>query len=145
MDLMHFTFVELGKWTFSGKFDKANQRDAWLLFFTQPEAMYQAYTRQELETLEELHAAVNAWDLSKYTLQQLWTMDKQIDPIMLREAIAHDEYMEAKAEGVAVAFSVFKGISDDATVSDEVLSKESGLSVEQVRELRTAFEGQMRQ
>jgi len=72
-------------------------------------------------------------------------MDKQIDPIMLREAIAHDEYMEAKAEGVAVAFSVFKGISDDATVSDEVLSKESGLSVEQVRELRTAFEGQMRQ
>jgi len=144
MDLMHFTFVELGKWTFSGKFDKANQRDAWLLFFTQPEAMYQAYTRQELETLEELHAAVNAWDLSKYTLQQLWTMDKQIDPIMLREAIAHDEYMEAKAEGVAVAFSVFKRFSDDATVSDEVLSKESGLSVEQVRELRTAFEGRMR-
>jgi|GEM_PF-2678103 len=60
MDLMQSTFVELGKWAELSNFNKANQRDAWLLFFTQPDAMYQAYTPEELATLEALHAAVNA-------------------------------------------------------------------------------------
>lgn len=139
LDLMHFTFVELGKWSSLGNFDKGSQRDAWLLFLTQPEAMYQAYTPQELAILEELHAAVNAWDLTKYTREQLRAMDKKIDRIMLREAIAHDEYMEAKAEGVSISISVFKRLSGDPTVSDDELMKEFGLTDLQVRQLRVAF------
>lgn len=139
IDLMHFTFVELGKWAALRNFNKSSHRDAWLLFLTQPEAMYQAYTPEELATLEELHAAVNAWDLTKYTREQLRAMDKKIDRMMLREAIAYDEYMEAKAEGISIGISVFNRLSGDPTVSNEDLMKEFGLTELQIQEMRVAF------
>ena len=89
--------------------------------------------------MEELHAAVNAWDLTKYTREQLRAMDKKIDRMMLREAIAYDEYMEAKAEGISIGISVFNRLSGDPTVSNEDLMKEFGLTELQIQELRVAF------
>jgi hypothetical protein len=66
-------------------------------------------------------------------------MDRKIDRIMLRRAIAYDEYIEAKAEGVSIGISVFKRLSEDPTVSNENLMKEFGLTEQQMDQLRGAF------
>jgi len=66
-------------------------------------------------------------------------MDRKIDRMMLWEAIAHDEYTAAKAEGVSIGISVFKRLSEDPTVSNDDLMKEFGLTEQQMNQLRGVF------
>ena len=94
---LHFTFVEMRKWLKSGTFDSEDIRDAWMMFFTQPERMKDIFTPELRARYKEMWEAVRAWDLTKHSEHDLWAMDKTVQDLWTYEAYmlqAHDEGLE---------------------------------------------------
>lgn len=97
---LHFTFVELRKWKEIGNFSVDDIRDAWMLFFTEPERMLEVYTPEQKARLKEMLEAVDAWDLSKHTERDLYVMDKQIDNLMTHQMYAQHYHTEGMEKGM---------------------------------------------
>jgi predicted transposase/invertase (TIGR01784 family) len=93
---LYFTFVEMRKWLESGTFDMENIRDAWMLFFTQPEKMKEIYTPEQRKRYKEMWEAVDAWDLTKHSEHDLWVMDKIVQDMWTHEAYV----LQARDEGL---------------------------------------------
>ena len=96
---IHFTFVELRKWVKIGNFDKQDIRDAWMMFFTQPERMFEVYTPEEKARLKEMLEAVDAWDLTRYSERDLYIMDKKIDNMLTHQMFAEQYHSEGMEQG----------------------------------------------
>ena len=160
IDGLHFTIVEMQKWVKLGNFDKDDDQHAWMLFFTQPEAMKQVYTPEERAKLEAMFEAVDAWDLTRYTENELWVMDKKIDVMLTTELVAEVSYGEGKEAGLQEGMELGKqagmelgkqegvGIGksqimealltlmNEPELSDEALMEKFGLTVEEILLLR---------
>lgn len=138
---LHFTIVEIQKWLKLGKFDKGDARHAWMLFFTQPDAMKQVYTPEERAKLEEMFEAVDAWDLTRHTENELWVMDKKIDIMLTTELVAEVSFEEGREAGIEVGkhkiLEALLALKSEADFSDEALKEKFGLSTEEILLLRT--------
>jgi predicted transposase/invertase (TIGR01784 family) len=97
---MFFTFVEMRKWLKSGKFDIDDRRDTWMLFFTQPEKMKDVFTPEQRERYKEMWEAVEAWDLTRYTKEQLLIMDRKVRDMWTHESYVQIYRDEGMAEGL---------------------------------------------
>jgi predicted transposase YdaD len=148
MEGLHFTFVEIRKWLEFGKFDKDDPKDAWMLFFTQPEAMKQIYTPEEKAKLKDMFEAVNAWDLTQYTETELLVMHKKIDIMLTTELVAEVSFgeglqagiEEGKEEGKAIGIHLIREainqIKLNPGISDEELINNYGLTPEDIKWIR---------
>jgi len=97
---LHFTIVELRKWMERGTFDKKDNRDGWMTFFHKPAAMKDIYTPEEQKEYDEIFQAVNAWDLTRHSYEELCIMDKKIDIYMTHESFVYDYYEEGQKAGM---------------------------------------------
>jgi hypothetical protein len=137
--------VEIRKWLKLGNFDKGDVRHAWMLFFTQPDAMKQVYTPEERAKLEEMFEAVDAWDLTRHTENELWVMDKKIDIMLTKELVAEVSFEEGreigKQEGLGLGKSqvleALLALKSQPDLSDEDLKEKFGLSTEDILLLRS--------
>jgi hypothetical protein len=156
MGLLRFTFVELRKWAKSGNFDKQDMRHAWMRFFTKPDAMLEVYTPEERQQFREMYAAVMAWDLTRYTEDELWRMDKQIDNYLTHQDYLQGAYREGLDEGLEKGMEIgtdkgirlgrsmalqsvialMRDMAADPSAGDEMLARRHGLREAEVRQLR---------
>lgn len=136
MEGLHFTFVEIRKWLEFGKFDKDDPKDAWMLFFTQPEAMKQVYTPEEKAQLKDLFEAVNAWDLTQYTETELLVMHKKIDIMLTTELVAEVSFEEGKQQGLSMLKEAIDQIKLNPDISDDELINNYGLTPEDIKWIR---------
>ena len=147
-DGLFFTIVEFKKWVEKGTFEKSDDRDGWMLFFTKPEAMMEVYTPEERQELRDLFSAVNAWDLTRHTANELWIMDKKIDVMLTHEYYAEWYFNQGKDEGVkhgieqvrklgmAVIIAVSHKINAYPGITDVQLQSAFGISAEEVSLIR---------
>jgi hypothetical protein len=127
-----------------GNFDKDDDQHAWMLFFTQPEAMKQVYTPEERSKLEAMFEAVDAWDLTRYTENELWVMDKKIDVMLTTELVAEVSYGEGKEAGLQEGVGIGKSqimeallaLKNEPDLSDEALMEKFGLTAAEILLLR---------
>jgi predicted transposase/invertase (TIGR01784 family) len=144
MEGLFFTIVELRKWVKIGNFEKHDHRDAWMMFFTKPEAMLEVYTPEERQKLRELFEAVNAWDLTRYTVNELWRMDKEIDNMLTHEYYAewyYEQGMEkgirkGKEIGLEMILEIVSRFKSDPAMTDEFLQSEYNISAEEIERIR---------
>ena len=150
---MFFTFVEMRKWLKSGKFDIDDRRDTWMLFFTQPEKMKDVFTPEQRERYKEMWEAVEAWDLTRYTKEQLLIMDRKVRDMWTHESyvqIYRDEGMAEGLEngreegrragfenGIDVVIGAWLFLKENPAVRDEELIERFGLSPETVARVRS--------
>jgi predicted transposase/invertase (TIGR01784 family) len=150
---MFFTFVEMRKWLKSGKFDIDDRRDTWMLFFTQPEKMKDVFTPEQRERYKEMWEAVEAWDLTRYTKEQLLIMDRKVRDMWTHESyvqIYRDEGMAEGLEkgreegrragfenGIDVVIGAWLFLKENPAVRDEELMERFGLSPETVARVRS--------
>lgn len=138
---MHFTIVEIGKWREKGSFVKDDMRDAWMLFFTKPEAMREMYTPEDWARYREMFQAVKAWDISRYTEEQLWRMNYEIDVMITNNTLVHETYNEGLEKGMEKGFSllltVLERLRMEPDLSDDVLKTAYGLSDPDVQRVRS--------
>lgn len=144
MDGLYFTIVELRKWVKIGNFEKQDHRDAWMMFFTKPEAMLEVYTPEERQKLRELFEAVNAWDLTRYTENELWRMDKEIDNMLTHEYYAewyYEQGMEkglrkGKEIGLEMILDIVARLKSDPAMTDNAIQAEFNVSDEEINRIR---------
>ena len=144
MQGLHFTFVEIRKWLEFGNFDKDDPKDAWMLFFTQPEAMKQIYTPEEKAKLKDMFEAVNAWDLTQYTETELLVMHKKIDIMLTTELVAEVSFgeglqagiEEGKQKGLSILKEAIDQIKLNPGISDDELINNYGLTPEDIKWIR---------
>ena len=96
-----FTFVEMRKWMELGTFDVESSRDAWMLFFTQPEKVMEVYTPEQRKRYNEMIEAVEAWDKTKYTEHELWAMERTVQAMWANESYLKMAWKEGREEGRA--------------------------------------------
>ena len=165
---LFFTFVEMRKWLEKGTFDSEDIRDAWMLFFTQPERMKDIYTPEQRQRYKEMWEAVRAWDLTKHSERELWSMDKTVQDMWTHEAYvlqAHDEGLEkgrvegrdeglregmekGKSEGLTMGFDngvegilgACRFLKENPTVSDDEMMHRFSLSGETVSRVRSMMQ-----
>lgn len=133
---LHFTIVELRKWAALGNFDKDDPKHAWMLFFTKPDTMIQVYTPEERDNMKEMFDAVQAWDLTRYTEQELWQMDRKIDNMIITESLAVMYFDQGKESGIALALQILEKLRAAPDTSDEELQAIFGVSSETIRAVK---------
>jgi hypothetical protein len=144
MEGLHFTFVEIRKWLEFGNFDKADPKDAWMLFFTQPDAMKQVYTTEEKAKLKDMFEAVNAWDLTQYTETELLVMHKKIDMMLTTELVAEVRFVEVlqagieegKQQGLNLLKEAINQIKLNPDISDDEFINNYELTPEDIKWIR---------
>lgn len=129
------TFVEMRKWLELGNFDRSDIRHAWMMFFTQPERMYQIYTPEERKRFEELYEVVDAWDLTRYTEQELERMDSRIRQELARQA----DLWQIHYDGFELGITVTNAMRAEPGKTDEEMAAHHNIPVEMVRRLRQAI------
>lgn len=129
------TFVEMRKWLELGNFDRSDIRHAWMMCFTQPERMYQIYTPEERKRFEELYEVVDAWDLTRYTEQELERMDARIRQELARQA----ELWQIHYDGFELGITVTNALRAEPGKTDEEMAAHHNIPVELVRRLRRAI------
>ena len=100
MGELFFTFVEIKKWMKTATFDVRDKREAWMLFFTQPEKMKDIFTPEEQKEYRELWEAISVWDKTKYTEDQLWAMDAKWTAMMTHQSYVKYFREEGRQEGL---------------------------------------------
>ena len=142
---LFFTFVEMRKWVEKGTLDSEDIRDAWMLFFTQPERMKDIYTPEQRQRYKEMWEAVRAWDLTKHSEHDLWIMDKKVQDMWTHEAYvlhAHDEGRQMGFEnGVETLLGAFQHLKENPNATDEELMKRFSISAETVNRVRAMMLG----
>jgi predicted transposase/invertase (TIGR01784 family) len=140
MEGLNFTIVELRKWAELGNFDKGDPKHAWMLFFTKPDVMSEVYTAEERANMKEMFDAVQAWDLTRYTEQELWQMDRKIDNMMIVESLAvmyFDQGKETGKElGISLTLQILQKLRDAPDTSDEELQAIFVVSSETIRAVK---------
>lgn len=101
---LHFTIVELRKWMEKGNFDKRDIRHGWMAFFHKPAAMKDIYTPEEQQEYDEIFQAVKAWDLTRYSYEELCIMDRKLDDYMTHNSFVDFYYSEGKTAGMQEGF-----------------------------------------
>jgi hypothetical protein len=103
--------------------------------------MKQVYTPEERAKLEEMFEAVDAWDLTRHTENELWVMDKKIDIMLTTELVAEVSFEEGREAGIEVGkhkiLEALLALKSEADLSDEALKEKFGLSTEEILLLRT--------
>jgi predicted transposase/invertase (TIGR01784 family) len=154
---MFFTFVEMRKWMKSGKFDMEDERDTWMLFFTQPEKMKDIYTPEQRRRYKEMWEAVDAWDLTRYSKEELLIMDQKVRDMWTHESfvqIYRDEGRaegreegrvegreEGREEGMEIIMSAYRFLKEHPDDQDESLMARFGLTREMVVKVRSMLKG----
>jgi predicted transposase/invertase (TIGR01784 family) len=134
---MFFTFVEMRKWMKSGKFDMENERDNWMFFFTQPEKMKDIYTPEQRRRYKEMWEAVDAWDLTRYTKEELLTMDQKVRDMWTHENFVQIYRDEGRTEGMETVMNAYRFLKENPAAEDEELMKCFGLNLEMVSKVRS--------
>jgi hypothetical protein len=138
---MFFTFVEMRKWMKSGKFDMENERDNWMFFFTQPEKMKDIYTPEQRRRYKEMWEAVDAWDLTRYTKEELLTMDQKVRDMWTHENFVQIYRDEGRTEGMETVMNAYRFLKENPAAEDEELMKCFGLNLEMVSKVRSMLNG----
>jgi predicted transposase/invertase (TIGR01784 family) len=105
MGELYFTFVEIRKWMKLGTFDRESKQDAWMMFFTKPEQVMEIFTPEQRKKFAEMLNAVDAWDRTRYTDQELWAMERTVQKMWAYEAEMHEVKKQGLAEGLAEGFT----------------------------------------
>jgi predicted transposase YdaD len=124
-----------------------------MLFFTQPEKMKDVFTPEQRERYKEMWEAVEAWDLTRYTKEQLLIMDRKVRDMWTHESyvqIYRDEGMAEGLEngreeghragfenGIDVVIGAWLFLKENPAVRDEELMERFGLSPETVARVRS--------
>ncbi|NDC77283.1 MAG: hypothetical protein EBZ67_05360 [Chitinophagia bacterium] len=135
------TFVEMRKWQELGNFDRTDVRHAWMMFFAQPDQMYQIYTPEERKRLEELYAAVDVWDLTRYAEKEVEGMDYKIRQELARQCDIHQSFEDGKEEGMKLGMEkkVFADTKPAAGLTDAEISIRHAITLEMVQRIRQAM------
>ena len=146
---LYFTFVEMRKWLKSGKFDSEDIRDAWMLFFTQPERMKDIYTPEQRQRYKEMWEAVHAWDLTKHSERDLWIMDKKVQDMWTHEAYVLHAHDEGLAEGREIGFKTgvesllgaFQYLKENPDASDDDMTRRFAMDLDTLTRVRAMLQG----
>jgi len=137
------TFVEMRKWLELGNFDRTDIRHAWMMFFTQPERMIEIYTPEEKKRFEELYEAVDAWDLTRYTEEELEKMDYRIRQELGWQAYMLQYFEDGRQEGLSNGIETVVKVLDDMRsangMNDAEIASRHAISVEKVQRIRQAM------
>lgn len=127
------TFVEMRKWLELGNF-------SWIMFFTQPDRMYQIYTPEERKRFEELYEAVDAWDLTRYSEQQLERMDARIRQELAWQSYMYQSFEDGKEEGMKLGIEKLMKVLADMQLATGMANAEiasrHAISLEKVQQIR---------
>lgn len=144
---LHFTMVEMRKWVENDTFDKSDVRDLWMMYFNKTEEMQRVFSPEELKELRFMSAAVEAWDLTRYTERELWIMDSRIARMLAHEDLAlHyiDQGLErGRKEGINAGVEATQKIlyilKTEPTLSDQEIADRTGIEIDLVRTIRAAL------
>lgn len=148
---LHFTMVEMRKWVENDTFDKSDVRDLWMMYFNKTEEMQRVFSPEELKELRFMSAAVEAWDLTRYTERELWIMDSRIARMLAHEDLAlHyidqgiDQGLERGRKeginaGVEATQKILHILKTEPTLSDQEIADRTGIEIDLVRTIRAAL------
>lgn len=144
---LHFTMVEMRKWVENDTFDKSDVRDLWMMYFNKTEEMQRVFSPEELKELRFMSAAVEAWDLTRYTERELWIMDSRIARMLAHEDLAlHyiDQGLErGRKEGINAGVEATQKIlyilKTEPNLSDQEIADRTGIEIDLVRTIRAAL------
>jgi predicted transposase/invertase (TIGR01784 family) len=161
---LHFTIVELRKWMEKGNFDKRDIRHGWMAFFHKPAATKDIYTPEEQQEYDEIFQAVKAWDLSRYSYEELCIMDRKLDDYMTHNAFVDFYYSEGRTagmqegfqqgleqgrkqgfeqgrkeafQGFLMAMQLMRTLREHPEMSDEDIARTIGIPADEVKQART--------
>jgi flagellar biosynthesis/type III secretory pathway protein FliH len=160
-NVLTITIVELRKWRNSGTFEKADPRHGWMCYFTKPETMRELYTPEEQQKLQEMFDVVNAWDLTRYSEEELSGLERKVDYMLTSQTIHEISLEEGRQLGVKQGMELglqegkelglqegkeqavnemlwlLAHIQSNPGISDAELQRISGLPAEAIQTLRT--------
>ncbi len=105
IDGLHFTFIELPKFTPHSIADK-RMMVLWLRFLTEIDANTQEVP-SELQRNPEISKALEEVKVSAFNEEELRAYDKFWDSVRVEKTLQHDSYQEGRAEGKA------EGVNDE--------------------------------
>jgi predicted transposase YdaD len=120
-----------------------------MLFFTQPEKMKDIYTPEQRRRYKEMWEAVDAWDLTRYSKEELLIMDQKVRDMWTHESfvqIYRDEGRaegreEGREEGMEIIMSAYRFLKEHPDDQDESLMARFGLTREMVVKVRSMLKG----
>ena len=148
---LHFTMVEMRKWVENDTFDKSDVRDLWMMYFNKTEEMQRVFSPDELKKLRFMSAAVEAWDLTRYTERELWLMDSRIAKMLAHEDLAlHyiDQGLEKGIEqgrkegmsaGLEASLRILSILKIEPDLSDQDIVDRTGIDIDVVRSIRVVL------
>ena len=109
--------------------------------------MQRVFSPEELKELRFMSAAVEAWDLTRYTERELWIMDSRIARMLAHEDLAlhyidqglergRKEGINAGLEATQKLLSVLK---NEPNLSDQELVDRTGIDIGMVRTIRAVL------
>lgn len=100
------TFVEIRKWEKFDNLDFSDHRNVWMLFFTQPEKVMEVLTPEQRAEFDGLIEAVNAWDLTKHSQNELLMMERKMDRILSHKMVLGQMMDDASSQGNEAVFEL---------------------------------------
>jgi hypothetical protein len=85
--------------------------------------------------------AVQAWDLTRYTEQELWQMDRKIDNMMIVESLAVMYFDQGKESGISLALQILEKLRDAPDTGDEELQAIFRVSAETIHAVKNLMNG----
>lgn len=113
--------------------------------------MQRVFSPEELKELRFMSAAVEAWDLTRYTERELWIMDSRIARMLAHEDLAlHyiDQGIEQGLErgrkeginsGVEATQKILYILKTEPNLSDQEIADRTGIEIDLVRTIRAAL------
>lgn len=102
--------------------------------------MREIYTPEDWARYREMFQAVKAWDISRYTEEQLWRMNYEIDVMITNNTFVHETYQEGMEKGMEMGVSqiltVLERLRLEPDLSDEVLKTEYRLTDADLQRVR---------
>jgi hypothetical protein len=102
--------------------------------------MYQIYTPEERKRFEELYEAVDAWDLTRYSEQELERMDARIRQELAWQSYMYQSFEDGKEEGMKLGIEKLMKVLADmqpATgMANAEIASRHAISLEKVQQIR---------
>lgn len=95
---VEFIFVELEKWIKNFKFDEENLLDHWLKYFMDPD-FYKKLSKEDIEKYGFVTEALQALELSSYTIEELDAHDRYLDRVRTHNSIMRGALEQGMKEG----------------------------------------------
>jgi hypothetical protein len=77
-----------------------------MLFFTQPEKVMEVLTSEQRAEFDGLIEAVNAWDLTKHSQNELLMMERKMDRILSHKMVLGQMMDDASSQGNEAVFEL---------------------------------------